>query len=109
MQEILDEVLKAEAEAEKTVKAAQEKGAALMQKAETAAAETMRKAKQKARELMHEGVASEKEEAERKRNEALEKAEQEQKAFFQRKEGAIEDAVDSIVEIIIQTDVQPHG
>ncbi len=109
MQEILDEVLKTEEEAEEAVKAAHAKGAALKQEAETAASETIRKARQKARELIHEGVASEKEEAERKRKEALKKAEEDQEAFFKRKKDAIEEAADSVVEIIIRIDVEPDG
>ena len=101
MQEMMDEIIKAEAEAEKIVKQAGEQAHQLRDSVEKEISEALKKAKEDAQNLIHEKTEQTRRETEKEYKEAVHKAEKENREFLNRHAENVHHIIQAIVKLII--------
>jgi len=103
MKQIIKEVFQAEEKVGEILKQARNKAEQIRRAAETENSEKMSDAKQKAREIIQTTVEDAKKEAEHIRQEKLEQARYEKDSLLKNKKEIIENLVDHICNIVINT------
>ena len=103
MKQIIKEVFQAEEKVGEILKQARNKASEIRHAVEKENAEKMADAKQKAREIIQTAVEEAKNQAERTRQEKLDKARQEKDTLLKDKKETIDNLVDQICNIIINT------
>ena len=103
MKQIIKEVFQAEEKVGEILKQARNKASEIRRSVEKENLEKMGDAKQKAREIIQTTVEDAKKEAERIRQEKLEQARQEKDSLLKNKKETIDNLVDQICNIIINT------
>ena len=106
MKQIIKEVFQAEEKVGEILKQARNKASEIKQSADKENSEKTSEAKQKAREIIQTTVEEAKKEAERIRQEKLEQARQEKDSLLKDKKEAIDNLVDHICNIIINTEYE---
>jgi vacuolar-type H+-ATPase subunit H len=100
MQQIVDQVLKAEEEAESILNAARAKAQELRSQAERELTEELNSARQEAQRLLQQGVAQAKQEAQKTRESALARTEEQNRDFFSKNSAKIDLAVERIMALL---------
>ena len=106
MKQIIKDVFQAEEKVGEILKQARNKALEIRQSAEKENAEKTSQARQKVREIIHTTVEEAKEEAERIRQEKLEQARQDKDSLLKDKKETIDNLVDHICNIIINTEYE---
>lgn len=101
MNEIVDEVIKAEQEAEKIVDQAREQVQEERNTLELELNERLKQAKEAAQKLMQETIARAKKEAQQEYSDIITKAEEENKVFLQENADKVDKIIENIVHLII--------
>jgi vacuolar-type H+-ATPase subunit H len=106
MKQIIKEVFQAEERVGEILKQARNKASEIRRAVEKENAEKMADAKQKAREIIQTTVEEAKKEAERTRQEKLNQAHQERETLLKSKKETIDNLVDRICDIIVNTEYE---
>ena len=106
MKQIIKEVFQAEEKVGEILKQARTKAAEIKLSVEKENLEKMSAAKQQAREIIHTAVEEAKKEADNLRQEKLEQARQEKDSLLKNKKETIDNLVDHICNIIINTEFE---
>ena len=101
MQEIVDDVLKAEEQAEAVIQQAREKAQHLQNSVENTLSDKLKKAREDAQNRIRETVELSKARADKKYREVLEKAEEDNKEFLKENSDKVNRIIDDIVKLII--------
>ena len=108
MKEIIEEVFNAEKKADEIIRNARAKASEIKQFVEKDNLEKMAQAKQKAKELLQKAVENARKEAELYRQEKLKNSENEKESVL-KNEKAINNLIDKISNIIINTEIDSLG
>jgi vacuolar-type H+-ATPase subunit H len=101
MQEIMDDIIKVEAEAEKILQEAREKAGKIKSAAEEKAHTTLGEAKEAAQKLIHDLTGKARTEAENEYEEVVSRAKKESARFLETNSERVETMVKDIVTLII--------
>jgi vacuolar-type H+-ATPase subunit H len=101
MQDVVDEVLKAEAGAEEIIAKAREKAQGLRQEAEQEINRKVAEAREKARKIIQDKVSSAKEQAAAEYKEAISSAERRSQEFWERNTEKVTTVVEKLAAYII--------
>lgn len=101
MQDVVDEVLKAEAKAEKIITQAKEKAQIIKQQIEQEVSQRINDARLESQKLIQNKVSKAKEQASRKHQKAVELAEAESKEFWEQNLDNIDLVIEKIVQFIL--------
>jgi vacuolar-type H+-ATPase subunit H len=101
MNEIVDEVLKAEQEAEKLVENAREQIQKKRNGLETELADRLKKARDAAQEMIQETITRAKEETQKEYSDIMMKAEAENREFLEKNASKVDKIIENIVHLII--------
>ncbi|MBA7713958.1 hypothetical protein ES703_122969 [subsurface metagenome] len=109
MKEIMNEILQAERKVEETLQKAREKAAEIKLQAEKNASQKIEEARRKAKEFFLAGVEEAKQKAMRIRDGKLKKAEEESEEIRSSNRIIIENLIQEIVRLVIQTVYDEKG
>ncbi|MBN1797452.1 MAG: hypothetical protein JW822_02675 [Spirochaetales bacterium] len=101
MQNVVDEVLKAEAEAEKIVAQAKDKAQTIKQQAESEINKHITQAREQAKELFQERIAEAKKKALQEYKRALAAAEAQSAKFWEQNQDKVNLVVEKIVDFVV--------
>ncbi len=101
MQDVVDEVLKAEAGAEEIITKAREKAQSVRQEAEQEINRRIAEAREKARKIIQDKVSAAKEQAAAEYKEAIRNAERQSEEFWQHNMGKVTAVVEKLAAFII--------
>lgn len=100
MEQILDEILKAEAEAEKIIQDSRESAQELVRKGEEKASEIVSRARNEAATLLREGIEEVKTRLQKQKNDTIAEVEKENELFLSSNGKRIEEVSEKILQLI---------
>jgi len=103
---ILDEIIKAEKEAEKTVQQTKQKAAEIVAKADTDYSQAVSLAKEESTKKIQESVADAKQKAEKNLVKSIKDAEDENLAFLEKSFNQTEKVADHIVDMLLKSEYE---